>query len=367
MNLVIRTARLALGLSCGLWAAWAQATTWVYATNNLGNGTVTVINHATQTEVARTLVGSNPTRIIASPDGTRVYVSNLNSDTVSVMDTSSHTVIATIPVGDKPETMAITADGTKLYVINYDGQTVSVVDTLLNAELVQVPIGEKAKGIEISPDGHWVYVANRGSGTVTVIDTFSDTVQTTIAGVGGGNRVLFNLDGSKAYVATGTGVSVLDVATHLLIKKLTAGDKPIDMVLVHSASRLFVGNVSTSDVTVVDTITDEVLATVTGTGLGPWRLAVSPDSSTVYAACSRSDTLSIIDVATMTVRQNLLVGDGAFYVAVSSDGTKVYTSNPPASTVSSVQIDLSADPPATSVVNLPTRKNPWALITVDSP
>jgi YVTN family beta-propeller protein len=120
-------------------------------------------------------------------------------------------------------------------------------------------------------------------------------------------------------------------------------------------------------VSVIDTITDELLTTVSGTGDGPWRLATSPDGSTVYVACSYDDTLSIIDVATMTVRQNVPIGDGAFYVGASSDGTRVYTTNPLAASVSSVQVNTSANPPASSVVNIRTKKTPWAMIVFDSP
>lgn len=48
-----------------------------------------------------------------TPDGTRAYVANLGSGTVSVIDSATDTVTATIPVGSQPFGVAIAAIDTK--------------------------------------------------------------------------------------------------------------------------------------------------------------------------------------------------------------------------------------------------------------
>jgi YVTN family beta-propeller protein len=47
---------------------------------------------------------------------------------VSVIATAANTVIATIPVGTAPTGVAVTPDGSKVYVANGDSNRVSVID-----------------------------------------------------------------------------------------------------------------------------------------------------------------------------------------------------------------------------------------------
>ena len=63
------------------------------------------------------------------PDGKRVYVTSGGEGTVQVIDTATNTIVATIPVGKRPWNMALTPDGTKLYVACGRSNAVAVVDT----------------------------------------------------------------------------------------------------------------------------------------------------------------------------------------------------------------------------------------------
>jgi YVTN family beta-propeller protein len=69
---------------------------------NLGSGTVSVINPATNTVVATLPVGSEPNLLAVSPAGPEagdVYVPNAGSGTASVINPATNTVTATINVG----------------------------------------------------------------------------------------------------------------------------------------------------------------------------------------------------------------------------------------------------------------------------
>src|SRR5208283_6067848 len=61
-----------------------------------------------------------------------VYVANSASSTVSVLNAASNNVVATIPVGSGPTGVAITPDGTQAYVTNQNDNTVSVIATKTN-------------------------------------------------------------------------------------------------------------------------------------------------------------------------------------------------------------------------------------------
>ena len=62
-------------------------------------------------------------------------------------------------------------------------------------------------------------------------------------------------------------------------------------------------------------------------GSGPYGVAVSPDGTKVYVANDNSNTVSVIDTATNTVTATVPVGSYPSGVAVSPDGTKVYVAN----------------------------------------
>jgi YVTN family beta-propeller protein len=87
------------------------------------------------------------------PTGREVYVSNGADGTVMVIDTASNTVKHTIKVGNRPWNMALTADGGKLYVANGRSNTVSVIDTVAKKEVKQIKVGEQPWGV-LMPTGH---------------------------------------------------------------------------------------------------------------------------------------------------------------------------------------------------------------------
>jgi YVTN family beta-propeller protein len=70
------------------------------------NGTVSVINTATNTVTTTVSVGLCPQKLAINPSGTFVYVPNAFSDTISVINTATNTVTATIPTGHTPTTVA---------------------------------------------------------------------------------------------------------------------------------------------------------------------------------------------------------------------------------------------------------------------
>ena len=70
-----------------------------------GPSSVSVIDTASNTEVARESVGS-PNGIAVTPDGAFVYVTNLSNNTVSIMTTATNSVVAAIPVGNFPQSVA---------------------------------------------------------------------------------------------------------------------------------------------------------------------------------------------------------------------------------------------------------------------
>jgi YVTN family beta-propeller protein len=67
--------------------------------------------------------------VAVTPDGRHVYVTNVGSGTVSVLDTATNAISATLPVGASPTDVAISPDGHSAYVADRDSGTVAVIHT----------------------------------------------------------------------------------------------------------------------------------------------------------------------------------------------------------------------------------------------
>ncbi len=111
---------------------------------------------------------------------TFAYVPNFDDGTVSVIDTATQTVPITVNVGMHPDGVAVTPNGRFAYVSNSAANDVSVIDTSTNTVTATIGVGSNPDSIAISPNGVEAYVANSGSDNVSVINTSTNTVTTTI-------------------------------------------------------------------------------------------------------------------------------------------------------------------------------------------
>jgi YVTN family beta-propeller protein len=83
------------------------------------------------------------------PDGRHVFVTSGGEGTVQVIDTATNSIVAKIAVGKRPWNMALTPDGKKLYVACGRSNAVAVIDTDTNAKTAEIPVGELPWGVAI--------------------------------------------------------------------------------------------------------------------------------------------------------------------------------------------------------------------------
>jgi YVTN family beta-propeller protein len=93
----------------------AQAQSHLYLTGGGPPTLVRVIDTATKAIVAAIPADEGAFGIVASPDGSRVYVATQSTGRVAAIDTASHRIVATIPVEFVPTYLAISADGSRVY------------------------------------------------------------------------------------------------------------------------------------------------------------------------------------------------------------------------------------------------------------
>jgi len=288
-----------------------------------------------QTTVA---VGNGPYAVAVSPDGTRLVVTNTADGTVSLVNTATNKVISTIQVGSKPAGVVFDPTGTQFYVMNYGGVVGSVSAVSLPGNTVAAPIviGNgpffAAIGPAGSPSAGKLYVTMYGpvgdGNTVSVIDTATNQVTTvSLAAAGAGPQaVAISPDGTRVWVGTAVSgkVSVIDTATNAVIKTFPVSGAG-GIAFSPDGHFAYVANFDANTVSVINTANYATVATI-GVGASPSLVAVSPDGSVAYVTNQQDKTVSVINTATKAVIKTITV-DNPAGLAVSPDGKYLYVAN----------------------------------------
>jgi len=199
-----------------------------------------VINTLTN-KVTKILYPGNTTScsggVVASPDNQKVYVAK--EDGLVVIDTNTDSVMTTVSgVYGRPVTgITVTPDSKIIYIANDGGNTVWAIDAATNTLISTIPVGRSPYGIEVVPDSifkYKVYVANSGDNTVSVI-------------------------GNNTVIAT-----------------IVVGNQPSGVSATSDWKRIYITNYKSKTVSVIDTVTDKILTSVSIGGGAATGKFISP-------------------------------------------------------------------------------------------
>jgi len=125
-----------------------------------------------------------------------------------------------------------------------------------------------------------------------------------------------------------SNVSVIDTATNQVTATVNVGVQPDGVAVTPDGKKVYVGNNNDGTVSVIDTSTNTVTATVT-VGTNPNGIVVSPDGTKVYVACYSTNNIFVIDTATNTVTATVNAPNiyNPTSIAITPDGTKIYVGN----------------------------------------
>jgi len=129
-----------------------------------------------------------------------------------------------------------------------------------------------------------------------------------------------------AYVSNfGSGtVSVVDSASNTVVATVTVGAMPWGVAVNPKAPRAYVANAGDNSVTVIDTVSNTVVATIPNVGPMPTGIAVSADGTRVYVA-NADGTIAVIDAGPNTLLAPLVTSGALEGLAVA--GSSVYVTD----------------------------------------
>ena len=170
--------------------------------------------------------------------------------------------------------------------------------------------------------------------------------------------MLISIAGAAPYAyitnSVSNNVSVIDTATNQVTATVNVGSYPYGVAISPDGTKVYVANSDNPGiVSVISTITNQVVATVP-VGQYPYGVAVTPRGTKVYVTEGYDPgQVSVIDTVTNQVAATVNVGKAPTGIAVTPDGTKVYVANGGNSNVSVINTATDQVIATVSVGNAP--------------
>jgi YVTN family beta-propeller protein len=308
-------------------------------------------------------------------------------------------VVDTIRVGPNPAGVVATADA--VYIANNNQTGPSSVGILgpkagtayfgayrQTADIEGPPSSFAGTySLTLSPDKKTLYALNSGISaigtTISLLDTATNQFKGSIGGLNGPDAMAVMPDGKTAYVANygfydykkvdvskvDSRLSLVDLQSGRVLKDVPVGRGPDSLVLSADARTLYCANVYDNNISVIDTGTGTVRATITHESIiGPFTIALTPDGrflyvanygNPLYPARTDNNTVTVFDTATNTVAKVITVGSAGSSpsgIAFTPNGKYAYVTNyEDAGTVSVVDVAAGAMVQTLNVGKLPSQ------------
>lgn len=279
---------LALLVSALTTPCWAQ-TAWI-AQNT--PQTVSWINVGTDTVIPGSTSGGDISTFAATvATATRVYVANGSS--VSIFDAATGSLVVQLPLGIFGGfRMMLSADGSRLYVLGQLG-IYSIVDTTTNTQIAVRSLSREPFAFAISPDGSILYFTERLGTSVYARNAATTALIREYTGFTSTTQIVLSPDGATAYVADGSALAVLNLATGG-ITSVSGIAGTLAQAISADGSAVYGGST-------------RVARYLTGTGAvnsvamsgGVTGIALTPDQSKLYVTRRTVNLVSVLDATTL--------------------------------------------------------------------
>ncbi len=308
-----------------------------------------------------TQFSGRPVDLVLSPDGTVVYLKNMNN--LLVLEAVSWKLRQSLSYpgsGASMHGIAVTRDGSRIYATGSNRELYEwrrgTNGVIAFSRTIALPAGSFPCGLALSADATKAYVALSIPNVLAVVDLAGGTVMRQLqVGVAPWDVVL-SPDGTRAYISDWGGRFPVP-------GDLTAPSAGTPVVIDAR------GIASSGAVSFVDLVNGLQTAQV-ATDLHPSALQLSADGSTLFAANANSDTVTVIDTQSKSVRETILVrpdsrfqyGSAADGLALSPDGKTLFVANGGNNAIAVVELPNALH--TNSVVRgfLPTDWYPGAVV-----
>lgn len=242
-------------------------------------------------------------------------------------------VLASVAVGRGPTLLAISPDGSRVFAAS--NGTLTIIRTDTNTAAASASIDPYPTGLAVTPDGGQVLLVAVSSGRLAVVDAATGARVRTIAlpqdlQPGGYGRIAVSPDGRAALVANaGAWLAAVDM-TDDNARRTLLDLQPTDVRFAPDGGTVYVSGCKESctagTIELLDPVSGQTRRTL-AVGPAPNRVAVSPDGTGLFTTNLGGPSLSVVSLASGAVEATLAVGIHPTGLAVSPDGARVYVAS----------------------------------------
>jgi YVTN family beta-propeller protein len=288
-----------------------------------GEQTLSILDPASLTVVARFPAGPDPHEVIASDDGKFAFISNYGGgsyNTITVVDLIAQKALPTIDLGALRGPHGLAFAGGKLWftvegskaVGSYDPAT-KQIDWILGTGQ------DRTHMIYVFPALNPIVTSNVNSATITLIEK-NDSPAGLPSPPGAPPRPAPRTNWTETVIPVGKGSEGFDVSP--------------------DGKEIWVANAQDGTISVIDLAAKKVVQTLNANVRGANRLKFTPDGKLVFVSTLGGPDLVVLDGATRKEVKRAPVGHGAAGILMQPDGLRAYIACTPDDYI--VVIDLKS-------------------------
>jgi YVTN family beta-propeller protein len=278
-------------------------------------GSVSVIDGATNTLTGSVNFGVRIGVLAINPVTNRIYVttnrtgSNQNgptNGTVSVVDGATNSILADVPIGPFPTALAVNPATNRIYVggqPNSLSPAVVVIDGSTNTVIAGASDPNNAVsvfGLAINKTTNTIYAATGGEIFVLngASNSFINQFNFSIVHLFNATALTVNEATNETYFAVSpSSLSVIGGFSFFnppAVNSLLVGDGPIDVAINQATNRIYVPASQGNILTIIDG-RDHSIVTSLPTGIFPVAVVINPVTNRIYVCNEGDSTITVVD------------------------------------------------------------------------
>ncbi|MGG7508748.1 putative Ig domain-containing protein [Plantibacter sp. YIM 135249] len=301
-------------------------------------GSTTASNAPRHLQTGTAESGKSTLGVEVHPTNGLVYVANSEADTVTAIDTTSLATVANVPVARHPVALDVDETTGFIWVASSYGDRIEVIDGATNTVVRSIPVGWSPQDVEVDSTAGRAYVhhsTNSGSivtVSVTVLDTASYAVLADIpvsaeptTGLAGSDLAV-DESRRRVYVAdlATNRVTVIDGSTDAIIDTI-AVDQPGSLAMDSSTGTLYIGSYQNKRIIAIDPMSGAELAAFSDTR--PAMLTVDEEHGLLYAPhrSVAKDELIVLDATTLEPVDRVELDASPYETAIDPSTQRLFT------------------------------------------
>ena len=245
-------------------------------------------------------------------------------------------IIGVLHAGKSPEGIAVDTQTHMVYIAYEFPSLIVGFDPNSGKVRWSTTVGDSATDVQVDSANHRVYaistVFKSRQGLLAVLDGATGKILLTTNTPFGDDGLALDTKRQRAYVSSSDGgfITAFTLVTSptgtlsMVASKLTAGPHPQALGVNSRSGRLYVGDVATNTITVIDEESGRTLATIPVAAVPVQPLRVDEATGRVYVVCSTGQELDVIDGNTNKIAARIPVSPYPEGVAFNTATGRIY-------------------------------------------